>query len=123
MSLYSEKSKKTAYTGTDRRREHRYQATLRAKITTPDPDFALDNAVIVDISTGGLSFRSLYAFTTGADILVECEGCRLDGEVRNCRRREFAAETEYIVGVLVRSIPQGEAHWQELVDRHCGIDT
>jgi len=103
----------------DRRAEQRYTASLVAQIVVADFDCTLADARVVDISEGGLAFRSPRAFPDHTEVTVECRGCTLLGQVRHTREREYASETEYIVGVQVGSIAEGENIWRVLVEEHC----
>ena len=69
---------------------------------------------MMDVSEGGLCFIGARYLAPGTRVNIEFEDCRLVGEVRHCRMREYAARVQFVTGVQIRQILDGQDAWKGL---------
>jgi hypothetical protein len=69
---------------------------------------------MVDVSEGGLCFIGARYLPPGTSVNIEFEDCRLAGEVRHCRLREYAARVQFVTGVRIQHVLDGQEAWKEL---------
>lgn len=72
-------------------------------------------ARIVEISETGLSFIAGQYFDPQAEVQIEFDDCRLLAQVKHCRERQYAADTEFMTGVQIQSILEGSETWEAMV--------
>jgi PilZ domain len=74
---------------------------------------------IFDISEHGLSFTFRRPLDPGDIVIVEYGGCLVQGQVRHCRVRGYAQQ-QFLVGVAVTQVVEGEETWRRLIQQCCG---
>jgi len=47
-------------------------------------------------------------------VSIELEDCRLAGEVKHCRLREYSARVQFVTGVQIQQVLDGQDAWQGL---------
>jgi len=70
---------------------------------------------MIDVSEGGFAFVGSRYLTPGTKLTVEFLDCRVTGEVRHCRMREYAGHTQFVTGVKVREVQDGVATWKSMM--------
>jgi hypothetical protein len=94
------------------------------------PRFAIDQVIVVaaargprtdhetgrmvDVSEGGLCFVGARYLAPGTTVNIEFGDCRLVGEVRHCRMREYAAHMQFVTGVRIQQVLDGLETWRGL---------
>lgn len=101
--------------GFKQRRHARYAADLAIQVdalrgTRLEPG----TGRLLDISEGGLCFVGARYLPPGTRVNVELEDCRLVGEVRHCRLRDYAAHVEFVTGVRIQQVLDGQQSWTGL---------
>src|SRR5262249_15519218 len=95
------------------RRHIRHAIDLVARVSADRGDHVdHEPGRMVDISEGGLCFVGIRYLPPGTLVEVEFEDCRVSGEVRHCKMREYAPHTEYVTGVMVREVLAGHDSWK-----------
>jgi hypothetical protein len=69
---------------------------------------------LVDVSEGGLCFVGARYLAPGTSVNIELEDCRLAGEVRHCRLRDYAAHVQFVTGVRIQQVLNGQESWKDL---------
>jgi hypothetical protein len=69
---------------------------------------------LLDVSEGGLCFVGARYLPPGTSVKVEFEDCRLTGEVRHCRMREYAARVQFVTGISIQQVLNGQDSWNGL---------
>ena len=69
---------------------------------------------MVDVSEGGLCFIGTLYLPPGTSVSIELEDCRLAGEVKHCRLREYSARVQFVTGVQIQQVLDGQDAWQGL---------
>ena len=75
---------------------------------------------LVDVSEGGLCFVGARYLPPGTSVNIELEDCRLAGEVRHCRLREYAAHVQFVTGVRIQQVLDGQESWKGLMGTKLG---
>ncbi|HEV8037722.1 MAG TPA: PilZ domain-containing protein [Bryobacteraceae bacterium] len=73
-----------------------------------------ETARILDVSEGGLCFVGARYLPPGTSVNIEFEDCRLTGEVRHCRMREYAAHVQFVTGISIQQVLNGQESWNGL---------
>lgn len=106
--------------GMGNRREPRFAVNQRIAVTIQGPSKSQSGAgAIFDISEHGLSFTFRRRLDPGDALTLEYEGCLVRGEVRHCRAREYGQERQYLIGVAVTKVVEGEETWGRLIQQCC----
>src|SRR6266849_2056636 len=106
--------------GPEGRREPRFALNHRISVMIQGPSKLQSGAgAIFDISEHGLSFTFSRRLDPGDALTLEYEGCLVRAEVRHCRMREYAQERQYLIGVGVTKVVQGEEIWVRLIQQCC----
>ena len=109
--------------GNESRREPRFSVTRQIDVHVCGPtQFRAGPGSIVDISEHGLSFTFRRQLERGDSVTIEYDGCVVLGEVRHCRAREYANQQQYVIGMSVTRVVQGEQLWRRLVQQCCSED-
>jgi hypothetical protein len=69
---------------------------------------------VLDISEGGLCFVGTRYLPPGTVVNIEFEDCRLIGDVRHCRLREYASHVQFVTGVRIQQVLDGQESWKRL---------
>lgn len=69
---------------------------------------------VVDVSEGGLCFVGARYLAPGTRVNIEFDDCRLAGEVRHCRMREYSARMQFVTGVRIQQVLDGLDSWKSL---------
>ena len=69
---------------------------------------------VLDISEGGLCFVGSRYLPPGTGVNIDFEDCRLVGEVRHCRLREYSAHVQFVTGVRIQQVLDGQESWKDL---------
>jgi hypothetical protein len=95
--------------GFKQRRHSRYAADLAIQVDAMRGN-RLEHGTgrVLDISEGGLCFVGTRYLPPGTSVNIEFEDCRLVGEVRHCRLREYAAHVEFVTGVRIQQVLDGQ---------------
>jgi hypothetical protein len=102
--------------GFKQRRHARYAADLAVQVYAVRGSRAdHERGRLVDVSEGGLCFVGARYLPPGTSVNIEVEGCRLAGEVRHCRLRESAAHVQFVTGVRIQQVLDGQESWKGLV--------
>src|ERR1051326_143404 len=105
---------------TERRREPRFRVNQPVALTIYLPARTRSTTGgIYDISEHGVSFTVPRPLDPGVSLTVEYEGCLVRGGVRHCRVRQYARQRQYLVGVAVTKVLQGEETWRLLIEQCC----
>jgi len=72
---------------------------------------------VVDVSEGGLCFVGTRYLAPGTSVKIEFEDCRLVGEVRHCRLRDYAARVQFVTGVRIQQVLDGQESWKHLLQK------
>src|ERR1035438_9427155 len=89
--------------GYKQRRHSRYAADLAIQVdAVRGTRLEHGTGRVLDISEGGLCFVGTRYLPPGTVVNIEFEDCRLVGEVRHCRLREYAAHVEFVTGVRIQ---------------------
>jgi hypothetical protein len=100
------------------RRHLRHAADLAVKVcAVRGTRVDRETGRIVDVSEGGLCFIGTHYLAPGTSVEIEFEDCRLAGEVRHCRLREYAARVQFVTGVQIQQVLDGQESWQDLTGR------
>ena len=106
--------------GSDARREPRFAVNQPVEVKIDGPSqLRSGTGAIIDISEHGLSFTFRRPLQAGDSVTIEYEGCLLLGEVRHCRAREYANQRQYLIGLAVTRVVQGEQIWRRLMQQCC----
>ncbi|HLK22682.1 MAG TPA: PilZ domain-containing protein [Bryobacteraceae bacterium] len=70
---------------------------------------------VLDVSEGGLAFVGTRYLPPGTVVNVEIGDCRLMGDVRHCRMREYASHVQFVTGVRIQQILDGQESWKRLL--------
>ena len=97
------------------RRHSRYAADLALRVCAVRGE-RLDHETgrMVDVSESGLCFVGARYLPPGTSVNIEFEDCRLVGEVRHCRMREYAAHVQFVTGVRIEQVLEGQDSWKGL---------
>jgi len=106
--------------GSDHRRHVRYAANLPIRVVEVGGTDMFRVAIhqsgrMVDVSEGGICFVCPRYLAPGTAVEITFEDCRLSGEVRHCRVREYATHMQFVTGVEIHTIIEGESSWRELM--------
>jgi hypothetical protein len=95
--------------GYKQRRHSRYAADLAIQVDAMRGT-RLEHGTgrLLDLSEGGLCFVGTRYLPPGTSVNIEFEDCRLVGEVRHCRLREYAAHVEFVTGVRIQQVLDGQ---------------
>jgi hypothetical protein len=95
--------------GFKQRRHSRYAADLAIQVDAMRGN-RLEHGTgrLLDLSEGGLCFVGTRYLPPGTSVNIEFEDCRLVGEVRHCRLREYAAHVEFVTGVRIQQVLDGQ---------------
>ena len=95
--------------GFKQRRHSRYAADLAIQVDAMRGT-RLEHGTgrLLDLSEGGLCFVGTRYLPPGTSVNIEFEDCRLVGEVRHCRLREYAAHVEFVTGVRIQQVLDGQ---------------
>jgi hypothetical protein len=101
--------------GFKQRRHSRYAADLAIQVDAMRGT-RLEHGTgrLLDLSEGGLCFVGTRYLPPGTSVNIEFEDCRLVGEVRHCRLREYAAHVEFVTGVRIQQVLDGQESWRGL---------
>jgi hypothetical protein len=69
---------------------------------------------MVDVSEGGLCFVGARYLPPGTSVTIELSDCSLSGEVRHCRLREYARNVQFVTGVRIQQVLEGQESWKGL---------
>ena len=69
---------------------------------------------MVDVSEGGLCFVGARYLAPGTSVKIEFEDCSLLGEVRHCRMRDYSAQVQFVTGVRIQQVLDGQDSWKGL---------
>jgi PilZ domain len=69
---------------------------------------------MMDVSESGLCYVGKRYLAPGTKVRIEFAGCKVLSEVRHCKMREYAATIEFITGVELERILEGQTTWKEL---------
>jgi PilZ domain-containing protein len=97
------------------RRHSRYAADLALQVCAVRGT-RLDHGTgrMLDVSEGGLSFVGARYLPPGTSVNIEFADCRLVGQVRHCRLREYAAHVQFVTGVQIQQVLDGQESWKDL---------
>ncbi len=97
------------------RRHARYAADMAIRVCAVRGT-RLDHETgrMVDVSEGGLCFVGARYLAPGTEVTVEFADCSLLCEVRHCRMREYAARVQFVTGVRVQKVLDGQDSWKGL---------
>ncbi len=97
------------------RRHSRYAADLAIRVcAVRGTRVDRETGRMVDVSEGGLCFVGARYLPPGTSVNIEFEDCRLVGEVRHCRLREYAASVQFVTGVRIQQVLDGQDSWKGL---------
>ena len=97
------------------RRHSRYAADLAIRVgAIRGTRLEHETGRMVDVSEGGLCFIGARYLPPGTKVNIEFAECRLAGEVRHCRMREYAARVQFVTGVQIRQVLAGHDAWRSL---------
>jgi hypothetical protein len=97
------------------RRHARYAADLAVRVCAiRGTRRELETGRMLDVSEGGLCFIGARYLAPGTSVNIEFEDCRLVGEVRHCRLREYAARVQFVTGVEIQQVLDGLDSWKSL---------
>jgi hypothetical protein len=107
--------------GFKQRRHSRYAAELAVQVyAVRGSRTDHETGRLVDVSEGGLCFVGARYLPPGTSVNIEVEDCRLLGEVRHCRLREYAAHVQFVTGVRVQQVLNGQESWTGLMKTQLG---
>jgi hypothetical protein len=107
--------------GYKQRRHSRYAADLAIQVdAVRGTRLEHGTGRVLDISEGGLCFVGTRYLPPGTSVNIEFEDCRLVGEVRHCRLREYAAHVEFVTGVRIQQVLDGQESWRGLTQTPLG---
>jgi len=69
---------------------------------------------MVDVSEGGLCYVGAHYLAPGTTVNIEFQDCRLAGQVRHCRLREYASRVQFVTGVQIQQVLDGLETWKSL---------
>jgi len=69
---------------------------------------------MMDVSESGLCYVGRRYLAPGTKVRIEFAGCKVLSEVRRCQIREYAATMEFVTGVELEQILEGQTTWEEL---------
>lgn len=69
---------------------------------------------MVDVSEGGLCFVGARYLPPGTPVTIEFKECSVSGEVRHCRLREYAPGVQFVTGVRIQRVLEGQDSWRGL---------
>lgn len=69
---------------------------------------------MVDVSEGGLCFIGTRYLPPGTSVAVQFADCRLSGEVRHCKLRNYASRVQFVTGVAIQQVEAGQDSWKGL---------
>jgi hypothetical protein len=99
-----------------KRRHARYAADLAIQVNAlRGTRLEHGTGRVLDISEGGLCFVGTRYLPPGTRVNIEFEDCRLAGEVRHCRLREYAAHVQFVTGVRIQQVLDGQESWTGLM--------
>jgi len=99
------------------RRHSRVAANLAVQIyATRGARVDQETGRMLDVSEGGLCFLGARYLAPGTSVRIEFEDCRLVGEVRHCRLREYAAHVQFVTGVRIQQVLGGQESWTGLTE-------
>ena len=75
---------------------------------------------LMDISEGGLCFVGTRYLPPNTSVSIELEDCRLLGVVRHCRLREYASHVQFVTGVRIQQVLDGQDSWKGLMQMPLG---
>jgi hypothetical protein len=102
--------------GFKQRRHARYAADVPVQVyAARGARTDLETGRLVDVSEGGLCFVGARYLPPGTRVNIEFEECRLVGEVRHCRLREYAAHVQFVTGVRIQQVLDGQECWNGLM--------
>jgi hypothetical protein len=102
--------------GIEQRRHVRYPANLPIRVVeVGGTDATQEHGRMLDVSEGGLCFVGQRYLAPGTSVQIQFEDCRLAGQVRHCRMREYSSRLQFVTGVEIQDILQGESAWRELL--------
>jgi hypothetical protein len=107
--------------GFKQRRHSRYAADLAIQVDAMRGT-RLEHGTgrVLDISEGGLCFVGTRYLPPGTIVNIEFEDCRLVGEVRHCRLREYAAHVEFVTGIRIQQVLAGQDSLKGLMQTPLG---
>jgi hypothetical protein len=107
--------------GFKQRRHSRYAADLAIQVDAMRGN-RLEHGTgrLLDLSEGGLCFVGTRYLPPGTSVNIEFEDCRLVGEVRHCRLREYAAHVEFVTGVRIQQVLDGQESLRGLTQTPLG---
>jgi hypothetical protein len=101
--------------GFKQRRHSRFAADLAVHVfATRGARVDQETGRMLDVSEGGLCFLGARYLAPGTSVRIEFEDCRLIGEVRHCRLREYAARVQFVTGVRIQQVLGGQESWKGL---------
>jgi PilZ domain len=102
-------------TGPEQRRQTRLPADHVIRVSlSAGPARPPENARMVDISEGGMSFVGSRYLIPGTPVKIEFGECRVLAEVRHCRLREYGSVSQFFTGVQVREVLEGSEAWMAM---------
>jgi PilZ domain len=104
------------HTGEFKQRRHsRYAADLVIRVcAVRGTRLEHGTGRMVDVSELGLCFVGPRYLPPGTSVNIEFEDCRLVGEVKHCRLREYAAHVQFVTGVQIQQVLDGQDSWKGL---------
>jgi len=69
---------------------------------------------MVDVSEGGLCYVGARYHAPGTIVNIEFQDCRMVGQVRHCRMREYGSHVQFVVGVQIQQVLDGLESWKSL---------
>jgi hypothetical protein len=107
--------------GFKQRRHSRYAADVAVEVSIVRGSRTdHETGRLVDVSEGGLCFVGARYLPPGTSVNIEVEDCRLVGEVRHCRLRDYAAHVQFVTGVRVEEVLGGQEFWKGLKKAQLG---
>lgn len=102
--------------GIEQRKQARFTANHPIQVSTMRAtQVETEAGRLVDVSQGGLSFIGARYLPPGAAVRIGLGECALEGQVRHCRMREYSARMEFVTGVEIQRVLEGEQAWKSLM--------
>ncbi len=100
----------------EQRQHARYPANLTIRVgEVGAPVNRHQPGRMVDVSQEGMCFVFPRYLAPGTAVQIEFERCKLLGEVRHCRLREYGTRMQFFTGVQIAQVLEGEESWQVLM--------